>query len=194
MDFVLEYYLNWVISSPCGKLYRRSLIDTKGFDEKISLGEDLKFNIQYFENTNSIMVLHDTLYLYYDTPASLTKSYKANNYEAQLDIYVTAKKYIHSVNRGDQNYKNFRNINYKLFNSCVSFLSQNMKYGCTYHKQVNFIKKVVFECNLQNAIESLPDISCVHKLYRFAIRNRCTTILYVLSFVKYMFFDKLRSK
>ena len=86
-DFIQRDYLEWLVAAPWGKLYRKSILPQSGFDETISLGEDLKFNVQCFCNSEHIEILDVALYMYNDTSNSLTKTYKNGNYEAICDIY-----------------------------------------------------------------------------------------------------------
>lgn len=62
-DTFVEIYKLAFFNAPWNKLYRRDKI--KGlFDENISMGEDLLFNLAYFSNCNKISVISDNLYNY----------------------------------------------------------------------------------------------------------------------------------
>lgn len=185
-NYVQEHYLEWLISAPWGKLYKRNLLPVRGFDESISLGEDLKFNIQYFQKIHKIYTISDTLYLYYDNIGSLTKTYKPGNYGAIINIYEITKDYIYAVDGANKYW--FKNINYKLFSFCISFMSQNMSVEKS-REAKKFIKDICNNANLQNAITYLPELSYTRKVYVMALRKRWYFMLYLLSRIKNRFID-----
>lgn len=86
-DFV--YLLNEeLLSSPVNKLYKCSLIHT-GFDEHISFGEDLLFNISYIKACERVCVITDLLYLHNNLNiSSLTHTFKINRID---DIEIWQK-------------------------------------------------------------------------------------------------------
>ena len=185
-NFVQRHYLEWLISSPCGKLYKKSQLPPGGFNEAISLGEDLKFNVEYFHKINSIKLVPEALYNYYDNEGSLTKSYKPGHLEAINEIYSMTKKYVESVEGADL--RLFKYVNYKLFSFCVSFMSQNMKES-SIQDEKKFIKLIIDNGNLQDAILSLPRLDIVRRLYVKAIKRKNITTLYIYSWLKHKFID-----
>lgn len=190
-NFVQRHYLEWLVSSPWGKLYKKSQLPIRGFDETISLGEDLKFNIEYFQKISSIEIVPEALYNYYDNEGSLTKSYKPGHLEAINEIYSITKKYIEGIEGVDLRLLKY--VNYKLFSFCVSFMSQNMKLS-NKQDEKEFIKQIVDNNNLQDAILSLPQLDIVRRLYVKAIARKNVNTLYVYSKIKQKFIDNLRQK
>ncbi|WP_196801526.1 glycosyltransferase family 2 protein [Pseudobutyrivibrio ruminis] len=185
--FIQNNYLKWLISSPCGRLYKRSLIDKLRYDESMKLGEDLHFNIRYFQKCNTVTVIESPLYLYYDYGNSLTHRYIKGNYEAICVIYVDTINYLISIS--DLDSVDFKNINYKLFSFCVSFMSQNI--GCdSFVNEIKFIKQVCENENLNIAISDLPDVGVIYRIYIWALKHKLVAILWVLSMIKYYFNDK----
>lgn len=53
----------FMINSPCNKLYKKELITTE-FDVNYSLGEDTLFNLQYLKNCHNIVLIKEVLYVY----------------------------------------------------------------------------------------------------------------------------------
>ena len=182
VDFMQKNYLLWVVSSPWGKLYKKKYIPTSGFDKDISLGEDLKFNIGYFKQINNIEVISEPLYNYYDNDYSLTKVYKSGNYEAIDNIYDETKKYVLLFN--DVSSIKFKNINYKFFTFCVSFMSQNM-INVNKKERKELIKRICNNNDLQQAILNLPEISFIYKIYVLALKKKKIKELYLLSWIKF---------
>lgn len=180
--FVLEHYLEWLVSSPWGKLYRNVPFSTRSFDLRISLGEDLKFNIQYFEKIKKITVIEDCLYRYMDAEGSLTKTYKEGNYEAMCDIYDITIQYIKRI-FGSIDEIDLTKVNYKLFSFCISFMSQNIVVSSIKQEKA-FISKICSNVSLQYAIGNLPSISLIRKLYVWGIKKKYINYLCFLSLIK----------
>lgn len=76
---------------PWNKLYCREIIESNKirFNKNISYGEDLLFNLAYFDKCNSYIILFENLYNYMfrDTQNSLETSFKREMYENQMQLY-----------------------------------------------------------------------------------------------------------
>lgn len=87
-------FSQWFINSPCNKLYRRKHI-TKGFNDRLSLGEDLLFNLAYFDGIATFASVDETLYNYIrENGSSLSKrrgiefiESAGTVYKASMDFY-----------------------------------------------------------------------------------------------------------
>lgn len=187
VNFVLTHYLEWLVSSPWGKLYKVDSFFGGRFDSSISLGEDLKFNIQHFGQVKKIAIIEDCLYCYVDVADSLTKTYKQGHYEAICNIYDVTVDYVTGVlgtSAGSAS-AGLGNVNYKLFSFCISFMAQNMK-GTRFRESKAFISRVCDNNSLQQAICDLPSLSFVRRVYLRAIKKKQTIWLWILSAAKYM--------
>lgn len=51
-DYFSFLYQNWILNSPWNKIYKRNMINEL-FDENLSLGEDLIFNLNYLKNVKN---------------------------------------------------------------------------------------------------------------------------------------------
>ena len=79
-----DLYLNCFFNSIWDKLYKRSKIKDY-FDENLSLGEDLKFNLSYLKKCNSVSVINECLYNYVVRASdSLSSKYRENMFELIL--------------------------------------------------------------------------------------------------------------
>ena len=82
------------MNSPCAKLYKRELIYDIRFDEGISMGEDLLFNLKYYEKCRNIVFLPVCDYFYDCTNAnSATHKYKEEYFSCQKQCYIGVKKF-----------------------------------------------------------------------------------------------------
>lgn len=114
-NFWYLYNVQEAINRPWGKLYKTSIIKKNNikFDENVSLGEDLLFNLNYLKNISEIIMLDEGLYYYsIGNDNSLGKKYRKNmldiqfilkteflNYTSQLNLErkISKKVYIRSL-------------------------------------------------------------------------------------------------
>lgn len=78
---------------PCNKLYKRNLI-LQLYDEKLSLGEDTKFVLDYMSNIETISVLSDCLYnVCLDNDSSLNRKFR----DDRLDQLIVVRNYEENI-------------------------------------------------------------------------------------------------
>ena len=179
--FVAKHYLEWLVSASWGKLYKNLRFSFNGFDPKISLGEDLKFNIEYLQGANKIVVIDDCLYCYNETQGSLTKSYRTEHFEAICDIYSTTLRFFNSLSA--DGCFDLKNVNYKLFSCSISFMYQEIRSDKTIEESKGFISKICNENLVQEAVCDLPRISLIRKLYVVAIQRKSVFFLWFMSYL-----------
>lgn len=82
-------YGQWVISTPCNKLYLSKIIKNNNiyFNEKEKIGEDLLFNLQYLRYCTKVNIIPDVLYNYVNRNNSLTNTYRHNLFLNQKMLY-----------------------------------------------------------------------------------------------------------
>lgn len=184
--FALAHYLDSGASSPWGKLYKNCVQLDLRFDRSISMGEDLKFNIQFFETIEKMAIIEDCLYNYVDCAGSLTNSYKAGYYEGICDLYETTIGYIQRV-FFDTRDVDLSIVNYKLISCCGIFMVRN---HLTANKKIqkSFIKKICNNPQVQRAARDLPPMSMVYHIFAWAINCKMERFLYLLSWIKCRFF------
>ena len=98
-------------------------------------------------------------------------------------------EYIGSIAGSDKKLR--KNVNYKLFSFCISFMSQNMK-NSNIKSEFKFINRIVDNGNLQDAIIDLPKLNITRKIYVIAIKQKNVILLYILSLIKHIFIDSQR--
>lgn len=84
-----ELYLHDdLLGSPCGTLYRRSIIAENGlrFDETLPFGEDGVFNMAYCKYVRRIRVIRDVVYRYRSGGYASTVRYYPDRHEISLKI------------------------------------------------------------------------------------------------------------
>lgn len=131
------------INSPVNKVYRNSIIKNNNikFDEEVSIGEDLLFNIEYFTSSKKIYILNKELYHYeVSNNKSLSRKYKEDKYEQLMYVNDRIKKITNSL----ESTKIKRAILYVKLKSICSCILELFHENCKYstQKKVNFIKKI----------------------------------------------------
>lgn len=67
-----EFQENFLLNSVCNKLYRRDVISAL-FDESMTCGEDMQFNMMNLQNISSAVTVDATGYFYYKPPTQSMK-------------------------------------------------------------------------------------------------------------------------
>ncbi len=81
---------------PWTKVYRKEIIESIRFNEKINIGEDTIFNLEVFAKSNFIKIIDSNLYYYVTNEDSLTQAnYRANLMDNMMEHYK-ARLAIHS--------------------------------------------------------------------------------------------------
>lgn len=90
-DYCLEKFPKICLCGPCCKLYKKSVLDANAirFNEKMSLGEDTDFNLQYISVIKNIITT-DKIYYFYmrDNEDSLFTKFRSNYYSDIRSVYV----------------------------------------------------------------------------------------------------------
>lgn len=90
---LIKIYKTNYINSPCNKLYKRSLIKTL-FDKKLSLGEDLLFNLKYLDECGKVVFVNEPMYIYdYVNENSLIHKYREDSFEIATKLYGEVIKF-----------------------------------------------------------------------------------------------------
>lgn len=90
--FLFTLIKNEYLNSVCNKAYKSKIINQNRirFDERLKVGEDLLFNIEYFKHSQSVHYLCEDIYLYRTSNVNSATSRYMNNKYSEL-IYVNDK-------------------------------------------------------------------------------------------------------
>lgn len=88
-----------MLHPPYARLYRTEIIRANGirFDEGLSLGEDLLFNLDYLRHVSSASALPAPLYFYRDTDGSLSKTIRADYADIQMRLLDSKFRFIDAM-------------------------------------------------------------------------------------------------
>ena len=98
-DEFFKLYNKWLINMPWNKLFKRKMIK-KNFNEKMNLGEDLYFNLDYIEEINQIAIMDYCGYNYiFTTGNSLAGSFNKDKLEISKKLHKRVEDFaIHVLN------------------------------------------------------------------------------------------------
>ncbi len=114
-----------IINSPCMKFYKKLIIDRAKlrFEENIDLGEDLIFNISYFNLCRKVGYFNNYLYNYRMINSnSLTQKYRKNKFEILMNVYQQCV-------RIDSKHYNIDSFEYIRVKNCISCIKDMIKNG-----------------------------------------------------------------
>ncbi len=175
--YVAEHFNEGSISSPCNKLFKKKFI-TRDFPLGISLGEDLLFNVRYFNNIETIEVIDVPLYLYYRFGEnSLTSSYKERYFDDMCSICDETKAYLFEngliENACGQ-------VNYKLVYYSLHFMVKDVQHN---EKQYA-LERIKNYCKNQSLWLASHNISHMYgyliRVCSWLIRKKWYRLLYIV--------------
>lgn len=177
-DTILALYEQQMLNMPWNKLFKRELM-TEYFNDSISLGEDLIFNIHYMKHVRRLAVLQKPIcyYIQDDRGTTLSTKQRDDRIPMAFLLYEEMKDFLRQY---DENGSSNGILESKVI---VEFLDEieNVAFvtGMSYSEKLNVIKMYA------NAQKRL-DTSNIHlhlldyKLIYFFFRRDCMCMTYVL--------------
>lgn len=168
-----------VVNSPVCKMYSLDIIKKNNImmDESLSIGEDLQFNLCYFEYINKLIILPDILYQYNIYNSSLTVKHRLNLFDERKVSIEMFEKFL---------------LKYKIDTNIVHYLYIKLLFAeCI---QMNRFRKIYKRNTRLKRISDLCKKDCIllakkkfhpcgiiqFVLY-VAIKINCITIIDILS-------------
>lgn len=120
-----ELYIHRLFPVVWNKLYKRNIIGDVRFNEEISIGEDVIFNMDIIKKGIKTSIVEEALYFYYQNDGSLTRAYTKWKVEQRMLFSKIAKQKATKA-LGEGNYKMF---SFRLYaDTCITcILSDCMK-------------------------------------------------------------------
>lgn len=135
LECFYDVYTNSLLNPPWNKLYKREKI-IKKFDETLSLGEDLKFNIDYILNIKKISVINEFTYYYNFVDGNLHT--KKQSIQEFFNLYAYVYDNIIETNK-----TSIPKLNFFVLKHFIRFLYEQ-EYNLNYHNYLylkTFFKK-----------------------------------------------------
>lgn len=173
-SFFAEHFLEAVASSPCCKLYKRSLI-SEGFDPELSMGEDLLFNLGYIKNIKKVASISDTLYIYdRGNGNSITNNYKAEYHIQNIFVFGCWLSWLNEFSNVDDT-----RVHCRIVRSCFKNL-----FGICAGTVVGNKLEAVEDMYDENVVSSIrKSIGCFDGFHRFILhlilRRKYRTVIFI---------------
>lgn len=157
-----------IINSPCGRLYKRSIIIENDIrmDIDLSVGEDLQFNLEYLEYINTLEVDAEIIYKYNSFNSTLTNSYKNEMFEERLK---SIKLLCNHFKRHDLNFNLIFYLYEKLF---FASIIQEIKYKKNLLQRKEFILGLLNRKETDNFVKSFIPYGTISRIMYIFIRSR----------------------
>ncbi|PFJ08222.1 glycosyl transferase family 2 [Bacillus cereus] len=183
--FLKEDNLNTV----CNKVYRNNLIREKNveFPEKVVLGEDGMFNIQFFSNATSLKYIDYTGYHYREVVGSATKNISEKDYfRRAVEVYTMElpKIYIDKIDNVRMN--QLKAI--KFINSVMSYIHIYFTpcENVGFNKRYEYVKNMVRNKYVREALpiyyrETYSTLGKYEKFVVYLVKIKSTIGLYCVT-------------
>jgi len=166
-------------SGAATKLYKNNKSNLKF--EKIKIGEDLLFNIDYLLSSKNAVILDYDGYYYRKNQESLTNSIKKDLFES-LDKIIVKRKFDLPI---------YKVYCFRIYNEQLYNIYKNDKSKvCFYLKQLNEFKNlkniITKKENVKEIIKLVKSKKIYIKIITFLIRNNCYKIASLVEKCKYL--------
>lgn len=175
---MFEYlYGNWFINVPWNKLYKKVLIKSY-FDQKLSLGEDLLFNLSYLKDVKTVTCVEDCLYNYYiGELGSLTNSYRDDMFSISTLQYNALRSFVNEYFNTNREFYIFEKVYmtniFNSINGIVLYSNKRYKEKVDEIKQIINQKEVIKACSVTNFEKAL------YKLVNLFVKYKSSRLLYL---------------
>lgn len=183
-EFLYDVGITNFINPPWNKIYKMGIISKNKitFDNNISLGEDLKFNLEYIQYSKKIKTIKDELYNYFvDNKMSLSKKYNSSLWNNEKDIFLEYCNIFHSkkfilLDESRCNYLLFKSFKKTILLISISNLS--------YIKKKKEISKVLNDNDLKEVLKSIHGKSKYDRLILLLAEKKYINILFFILFLR----------
>ena len=168
--------------SPWGKLYKRSIIEENNirFDDKLSIGEDVIFNLEFLANSKKVSHVRDFFYHYIQHEDSILNRYKVNywdicnSYINKIENFLYKKELI-LLSEQRLCIEKLNSIILCIRNECSR---QNRK---KLYEKIRFINLICSSNLAKDIYEGLDlnKLSILHRIRLELINHRMALILYI---------------
>ncbi len=183
-----DLYRRAFLNPPWNKLYKKEKIITY-FDENLSMGEDLLFNLSYLKQCACVAVIEETPYHYVRAQAgTLTTSYRKDLFEIQVLLHQEILGFIQThfsenMDMGKININFIKNIQ----DSIVKLTTcSNLSQKEILSKLRSWVKNPL----VHNASKIMQPDSLQTKINYFLINHKLATVIYIYLKTKMRFMHK----
>lgn len=178
-----ELYRKYFLNSPWNKIYKKELI-TKEFCTDMALGEDLRFNLDYLENVQSICVQNGCCYYYMcdEQKESLTKRISKENFSSEKNNYHRLIEWCEKLQVEDM-----ENIQQLYVESIVAMLFTMARKRFTSEEKKEMIGELCQDTQTRSAMRKIKTGNWKSEMLRKLLAKGCERrIIWLLSVVGFV--------
>jgi glycosyltransferase involved in cell wall biosynthesis len=186
-----ELYKKHLFNSPWNKLYKREKINFY-YDENLSLGEDLLFNLEYLKRSKKISFIEDCLYNYViGSKNSLTAKYNENLFDISLNIYDSVNDFCDNYFVGKTSRFGVDTVFIRNVFGAVQGLVYNAP--ASTKEKITTIKKWITNNKVQKANKTAKLDSFQYRIFSILIRIKISAFIYCFFKTKQLVYNLLKT-
>lgn len=178
-----KYYVYGLTNSPCNKLYMASIIKENNikFPPGIKMGEDIVFNLNYFQHIKELNIINEYLYNYMQYPEQSTKKVNLSISEDMLFFLTRIENFIITHYPKDSQSIDLIEHNYQIFKHLKTALSMPYRSNdMTEAEQKKYLDSVIKKFNDTFPNRVVNGRSLYESLTLYLIKNRQYNFLHYL--------------
>ncbi len=177
-DFLKNYFdyrTKMDTNSPFNKLYLKNIIDENKieFSTQFKVGEDMLFNLEYYEKCKKIQIVDYYAYFYRIHSGSVMTSYKSNLFHQLKYLYFYEKNIVKEYGGNNDN-SMYTSLYYTLYGS----LSNQLKSEAAFSEKLEEIRRIIKDKDLLEDIKNYKSKSMAVKLLLLSIKTGSTFLVY----------------
>lgn len=177
------------LNTVCNKLFKAEIIKDFNikFPNRVSLGEDGLFNINYFSNVESLIYLDYCGYHYREVEGSATRNiFEKDYFTRALEVYHEDIPSIYYKNFNKEYLEKLKAM--KLITNVISYIHVYFKPqdGISFRKRYDYVNRMINNKSVSQLINKYRDIICKDKskyeiLLINLIKNKSVMAIYILT-------------
>lgn len=176
-----------ILNSPCNKLYKTELLQKYSirFNQQLSLGEDLNFNLIYYFRIFNLQIISNRLYVIDQNNSYLSIKYRENYYEERINALREMKNTYHK-NGMDEEIFNWLYV--KLVYACI-FNMFRPESRLSRVEKVKFLEEILRVTEVNEAIQSFEAENIYQKILLVILKTNKYNFIIHSAFI----FSKLKN-
>lgn len=174
------------------KIYVNKIIKENGieFDDKLSMAEDLLFNLIYIDKCNSCAFVHKALYNYNIENSFLSNKYRSDEFEKRIIVIKNLKQFYQKNNLSETVvYWQYIKISYAAF-----MMMCHKKCDMSLTEKLNNINKIISQPEITYAVNNVEPCGIIQKIITNNIKTHSPLMIYLFSKIMNKVHKKIRKR
>lgn len=173
-----ELVINKVFSQPYNKIYNKNILYKNNilFNEKLEIGEDINFNLDYLQFCKGLFLVDKCLYNYYeDRENSLCHKYYANLFEINK---ITYEHNLFLFNMFNVNNKYYEVLNYNYFGSLLDCLDREILNSTSKKEMFSKMKTIIKSSSFNDCLKKSRNDIGIKQYIMLSLKNEKLYYIY----------------